>query len=91
MIEKELAKLDGQMTLLEQQRLVIQTSHGDVEYVKVIEMSQTVVERMNKEVSVERIETQIERMQEQSQEIEERNELFINAGKINGIEEEDLW
>ena len=89
-MERELAKLDGQVTLLEQQRMMIETTVSDVSVFRVLGEGAVAVEHMTKQVSVENLEDIRDKMEEQNAEVEERREFFIEAGKAGVVEEEDL-
>ena len=90
MMERELAKLDGQITLLEQQRMVIETSVQDVNVFKVLGEGAIAVEHMSKQVNIDKLEDIREKMDEQNAELDECREFFIEAGKVGEMEEANL-
>ncbi|TNV75579.1 hypothetical protein FGO68_gene16148 [Halteria grandinella] len=91
MLEKEVSKLDGQMTLLEQQRIVIQASVGDVDVMSALSHAHVAVQHLSQKVSVEQLEDIRDKIEEQNQDTEERTQFFIEAGKVaGGMQEEEL-
>ena len=77
MLEKEIAKLDGQMTLLETQKLQIIGTIGDYQVFKALDQASTAVEGLNKHINVEKLEDIQEKIAEQNAEAEERRQMFI--------------
>ena len=115
MLEKEVAKLDGQMTLLEQQRLMIESklricarhnlivSDGDIICVQIIitliasiqdasvfnvlSDASKATEQLNKQLDIDKLEDIKEKLDEQKMDMEEKQQFFIDAGKVEDEDE----
>lgn len=81
MLEKEIAKLDGQITLLDQQRMMIEATVQDVSVFKALNEGQKAIAQINKQVDVDRLEDIKEKIQEQQDEMEGIRDFFAETGR----------
>ena len=79
MYEGELTKLDGQMIMLEQQKMVIQSTAADVDVIKTLGDANKAIGNMNKQMDVDTIEDLRADMEENMEEVNARQELFAEA------------
>ena len=64
MLERELAKLDGQMALLESQRLMLETTVSDQSVFQVLSHAQVAVENLTAKLTIEDLEDIKDKMEE---------------------------
>ncbi|CDW78314.1 vacuolar sorting protein [Stylonychia lemnae] len=88
MLEKEVAKLDGQMVLLEQQRLMIETSIQDAQVFQSLSAGSKTVDQLNKQLNIDDLEEVKERIEEQKADMDEKTDFFVRAGQME--DEDDL-
>ena len=81
MFEKELQKLDGQSIMLEQQKMMIESTNFDVGVISGMKEGATAMEQMNKQMNVDDIADLKEELEDQMAEIQERQEFFANAAE----------
>ena len=81
MFEKELQKLDGQSIMLEQQKMMIESTHFDVDVVNSMKSGATAMDQMNKQMNVDDIADLKDELADQMAEIEERQEFFAEAAQ----------
>lgn len=81
MQEKELAKLDGQSIMLEQQKMMIESSNFDVGVINSIKAGKDAIENMNKQMNVDDIADLKDEMEDLQAEINERQEFFADVAQ----------
>ena len=79
MQEKELAKLDGQSIMLEQQKTMIESANFDVGVINSIKAGKDAITVMNKEMNVDDIAELKDELEDQMAEISERQEFFASV------------
>ena len=82
MLEKEVAKLDGQMALLEQQRMMIESNFQDVSVFTALKTGSQAMDQMNKQLNIDELEEVKEKLEDQLAEMEEKREFFVRAGDV---------
>eukprot|EP00347_Sterkiella_histriomuscorum_P009781 403339917 len=87
MLEGELGKLDGQMIMLEQQRLMIETSMVDTQVFQALNEGSRTIEAQSKMTNIDDMEELKERLEEQKADMDEKNEFFIRAGQMEDEDE----
>ncbi|CDW89679.1 vacuolar sorting protein [Stylonychia lemnae] len=87
LLEKEIAKLDGQMTLLESQRMMIETSVSDTQVFQTLIKGTTMIEHISKQVSIDKLEDIKDKLDEQQQDMEEVQDFFIKSSQVENEDE----
>ena len=77
MYEQELKKLDGQQAVLQQQQMMIESTHFDVGVVSGMKDAAKNIETMNKQMDVDDIADVMDQIQEQQDLVKERQDFFI--------------
>ena len=99
MYEQELKKLDGQQAVLQQQQMMIESTHFDVGVVKGMQDAAKNIETMNKQMDVDDIADVMDQIQEQQDLVKERQDFFIEQadadkddllGELDDLEAEAL-
>eukprot|EP00347_Sterkiella_histriomuscorum_P010851 403374681 len=88
LLEKEVSKLDGQLIMLEQSRLMIETSITDTHVFETLSHGQKALEHINKKVDIDNLEDIREKMEEHTQNMEEIQDFFQKARNVE--DEDDL-
>ena len=81
MQEKELAKLDGQSMMLEQQKLMIESANFDVGVVSSIKAGKDAIGKLNKEMNVDDIAELKDELDDMMAENAERQDYFADIAK----------
>ena len=81
MYEKELAKLDGQQIMLEQQKMMIESTNFDVGVISSIKAGKDAMKEMNKNMELDDIQDLKDDLEDQMAEMNEKQEFF--AGIAN--------
>ena len=79
MYEKEVKKLDGQSIMLENQKMMIESTHFDKDVISGMKDGKNVMEQMNKEMDIDDIAELQDDLADQQAEIEQRQEFFANV------------
>ena len=99
MYEQELKKLDGQQAVLQQQQMMIESTHFDVGVVSGMKDAAKNIETMNKQMDVDDIADVMDQIQEQQDLVKERQDFFIEQadadkddllGELDDLEAEAL-
>ena len=88
MLEKQAAKLDGQMILLEQQKMMIEQSLGDASVFSALSDASKATEQLNKQLDIDKLEDIKEKLDDQRADMEEKTEFFVQAANIE--DQDDL-
>lgn len=81
MQEKEVQKLDGQSIMLEQQKMMIESTHFDKDVIVGMKEGKNAMDQMNKEMNIDDIAELQDELQDQMAEIGERQEFFANVAQ----------
>ena len=81
MQEKELAKLDGQSMMLEQQKMMIESANFDIGVVNTIKDGKNAIGTLNKQMNVDDIADLKEELDDMMAENAERQDYFANIAK----------
>merc|ERR1719232_1325086 len=79
MYEKEVKKLDGQSIMLENQKMMIESTHFDKDVISGMKDGKNVMEQMNKEMDIDDIAELQDDLADQQAEIEQRQVFFANV------------
>ena len=79
MYEKEVKKLDGQSIMLENQKMMIESTHFDKDVISGMKDGKDVMEQMNKQMDIDDIAELQDDLADQQAEIEQRQEFFANV------------
>merc|ERR1712038_1479847 len=81
MKEKEAAKLDGQLIMLEEQKMMIESTQFDVGVVQNLQGAAHVVKDLNKQANVDDIAELQDELRDLQEDVAERQEFFADAAK----------
>ena len=83
MVEKELAKLDGQQVMLTEQKMMIESTHFDVGVINTITNSKNAMSEMNKKLDNDEIADLKDELADMQAENEERQAFFAEAANAD--------
>jgi len=79
MQEKEVQKLDGQSIMLEQQKMMIESTHFDKDVIVGMKEGKNAMDQMNKEIDIDDIADLQDDLADQQAQIEERQNFFAEV------------
>ena len=87
MFEKELQKLDGQAIMLEQQKMMIESTTFDQDVIAGMKTGATTMKQMNDQMQVEELEELKDDLADQMADMEDRQAFFAEAAEGDADDE----